>query len=190
MPDTSNKGHIFVLSAPSGAGKTTLVRLLLEVDKSLLESVSHTTRAMREGEIDGVDYHFVSKDEFQSMIDADGFVESFEVFDNMYGTSKNAINNILNQGKNAILILDTKGALHMKDLYKEQLTTIFILPSSLEELQARLDARATDSKEVIARRLKEAQTEIAQAPLFDHQIVNRTLSFALHQIREVIDATK
>lgn len=179
-------GSIFVITAPSGAGKTTLVRMLVEHDSRLVESVSHTTRQIREGEKCGTDYHFVTPDEFEQIASNDGFVESFSVFGNSYGTSKKELERITSANKNALLILDCKGAYKMKEIYGDKVTTIFILPPSIEELEVRLRQRNTDSEDIIQTRLKEATAEIAQSKNFDKTVINSDLTTAFDELYRLV----
>lgn len=180
------KGQIYVITAPSGAGKTTLVRAVASNNENLMESVSHTTRAIREGEVDGVDYHFVTKEKFDEIKTNDGFVESFTVFGNSYGTSKKALIDITSKGSNALLILDYKGAYEMRRQFGEGATLVFIMPPSIKALESRLRARATDEESVVKERLLEAEAEIEQASNFDHIIVNDDLQQAISELQNII----
>lgn len=184
--NTPKKGNIFIISAASGTGKTTLVSRLLKNNSDLRVSVSHTTRQPREGEQNGVHYHFVSKEEFESLIEKREFLEHANVFGNYYGTGISGVNRLSEQGFDVILEIDVQGAEQVRQALPEA-CSIFILPPSMEILSSRLNGRGTDSAEVIARRLSEAKNEIKQAASFDYVVVNDDLGRAetdlLHIIR-------
>lgn len=174
-------GQLYVISAPSGAGKTSLIKALREQMPDLGLSVSHTTRAMRPGEVNGQHYHFVRKSEFESMIASGAFVEYAEVFGNYYGTSKAAIHTVLDQGQDLILEIDWQGAEQIRPLFPSALS-IFILPPSRQALRARLFGRGQDDPDVIARRLAEAEQEMQAYPSYDFLIINDDFSQALNQL--------
>jgi guanylate kinase len=178
-------GKLIVIAAPSGAGKTSLVKALLESNDDMGVAVSHTTRAMRPGETDGVDYHFVSKEAFQSLLAEGGFIEHAEVFGNWYGTSLGAMDTVLNQGKHLVLEIDYQGAAQVRDKVPHALS-IFILPPSLKALKDRLTNRAQDDAESIERRSQEAFNEISHYHQFDYLIVNDNFDLALSQMDAVI----
>jgi guanylate kinase len=178
-------GNLFILSAPSGAGKSSLAQALMEAEPRLAVSVSHTTRAPRPGELDGVHYHFVDKPTFEAMIAAGEFVEHARVFDNLYGTSRRALEDLLDQGKDVLLDIDWQGARRIKALMP-QAHTVFILPPSRSALEERLRKRGQDSDEVIARRMQEAVSEISHHGEFDHVIVNDDFAAALADLRALI----
>lgn len=178
-------GNLFILSAPSGAGKSSLAQALMEAEPRLAVSVSHTTRAPRPGELDGVHYHFVDKPTFEAMIAAGEFVEHARVFDNLYGTSRRALEDLLDQGKDVLLDIDWQGARRIKALMP-QAHTVFILPPSRSALEERLRKRGQDSDEVIARRMQEAVSEISHYGEFDHVIVNDDFAAALADLRALI----
>lgn len=179
-------GGIFVVAAPSGAGKTTLVRKLVDSSDDIVENVSHTTRPMRDGEKDGVDYHFRSQEDFRADERDGKFIESFQVFSNHYGTAKEDLENLIENGNNVILILDCKGAYKIKETFGEQACTVFVKPPSLEVLENRLVSRGTDSEAVIAKRLGEAKAELEQADNFDKQLVNDDIDTAVEQLRDIV----
>ena len=179
------EGCLIVISGPSGAGKTTLCSMLLKEFPNLEFSVSFTTRPPRPGEVNGKDYWFVSKEEFLKRIEEGDFLEWAEVYGNLYGTSKSQIEKALKEGKNLLLVLDTQGALRVKELFPEAVL-IFILPPSLEELERRLRKRGADGEEVIARRLKEAEREMEKAELYDFVVVNDDLEGAFKELREIV----
>lgn len=171
-------GNLFIVSAPSGAGKSSLVKALLERDSGIGLSVSCTTRAPRPGEVDGVDYHFLSHAEFQTRLGRGEFLESAEVYGNYYGTSQRWIEAEMAAGRDILLEIDWQGAAQVRKLIPAALS-IFILPPSLAELQRRLDGRGSDSAEVIARRMAAAREDISHALEFDYLIVNDRFDEAL-----------
>jgi guanylate kinase len=178
-------GKLFVVAAPSGAGKSTLVKSLLREEPQLAVSISHTTRAPRGQERDGVEYHFVTPDEFRRMVDAGEFLEHARVHDNFYGTSRRSVETLLAAGKDVVLEIDWQGALQIRALFPAA-RLVFILPPSWDELAQRLRGRGEDLPEVIARRLDNARHEVAQAPGFDFVIINGSLDKALAELRSVI----
>ncbi|WP_180297308.1 guanylate kinase [Snodgrassella alvi] len=178
-------GHIFIVSAASGTGKTTLVSRLSTHQPDIRISISHTTRAPREGEQNGVHYHFVSRTEFEEMIAGNMFIEHANVYGNYYGTSLKAVESLTQQGFNVILEIDVQGAEQMRRLLPEA-TSIFILPPSMTELTERLKNRGTDSEDVIAHRLKKSREEIEQSLLFDYVIVNQELTQAEQDLLAII----
>ena len=164
-------GQLILVSAPSGAGKTSLLRAALSRDPRLTVAVSHTTRARRGNEKDGVNYYFVSEQEFAAMVQQQGFVEHAQVFDHRYGTSKREIDRLRATGSDVVLEIDWQGADQVRDLMPDAVS-IFILPPSIRVLQQRLQARGEDSQASMQRRLAEAAREISQAPNFQYIIVN------------------
>jgi guanylate kinase len=183
------QGTLYIISAPSGAGKTSLVRELLTTVPGLALSVSHTTRLMRPGEQNGVHYHFVGVDEFQAMIAAGAFLEHAQVFDKYYGTSKSGVIDQLQSGQDVILEIDWQGAQQMRDVFPEAVA-IFILPPSKEVLERRLRARGQDSDEVIARRLREVPTEISHYKEYDYLLVNEDFGRTVVDLQSIIRARK
>lgn len=183
------KGKIIVVAAPSGCGKSTIINAILqEGDLNLGFAVSATTRSPREGEVDGVNYYFLTEEAFRDAI-ADGqFVEYEEVYPGrFYGTLRSEIDRITEEGHNIILDLDVNGAMGVKDLYGEQAMTVFIQPPSLDELRHRLESRGTEKPEVIDERIDRAEYELSKAPAFDRLIVNDDLSTAIRQTHNLID---
>ncbi len=180
-------GNLFIVSAPSGAGKTSLVSALLNSNKQIALSISYTTRAPRPGETDGKDYHFISREEFLQMAQRGDFLESAEVYGNLYGTSQPWIENELASGRDILLEIDWQGAEQVRRLMPHAIS-IFILPPSLAALETRLKGRGQDSAEVIARRLHAAQEDISHVAEFDYVIINDKLDEALHQLDAVITA--
>lgn len=181
---------MFVLSSPSGAGKSTLARSLLASDDNLSMSVSATTRPAREGEVDGVDYHFMSQDEFGLMLNRDAFVEHAKVFDNYYGTPAEPVEEALNAGRDVLFDIDWQGAQQLSEAGGDDLVKVFILPPSKQELEARLKKRASDSAEVVAGRMAKANDEISHFAEYDYIIVNRDLEEAKTQVRAILDAER
>ena len=181
----NKNGNIFIISAASGTGKTTLVSRLLKNNSDLRVSISHTTRQPREGEQHGVHYHFVPKEEFESLIEQKAFLEHANVFGNYYGTSIAAVNQLSEQGFDVILEIDVQGAEQVRRALPESIS-IFILPPSFDILAGRLKGRASDSEEVIATRLAEARHEIEQAFDFDYIVVNEDLDAAEADLLHII----
>ncbi|KAA1170728.1 guanylate kinase [Marinobacter salinexigens] len=178
MSQAAVQGTLFVISAPSGAGKTSLVAEMLRSDETLGVSVSHTTRPMREGEQNGVNYHFVSRDEFEVMIGRGDFLEHADVFGNYYGTSHVWVRETLATGRDVILEIDWQGAEQVRRLMPE-CVSIFIVPPSASILRERLTGRGTDAPEVVERRLAEAAEECRHAGEFDYLVVNDQFEVAL-----------
>ncbi len=183
------KGTLYIISAPSGAGKTSLVREVLTTVPGVALSVSHTTRPMRPGEQDGVHYHFVTVAKFQEMIAAGAFLEYAQVFDNYYGTSKAGIDAQLRSGQDVILEIDWQGAQQVRQLFPG-VVAIFILPPSQEVLENRLRARGQDSEAVIARRLREVRTEISHCNEYDYLLVNEDFGQAVADLQSIMRARK
>jgi guanylate kinase len=180
-----NHGHLFIISAPSGAGKTTLAKAVLERYRDMLYSVSYTTRNPRAVEQDGVDYHFISKQDFERGIKEGQWAEWARVYGNYYGTSGKFIDNGLASGRDILLDIDTQGTIQILKKYPESVT-VFILPPSMKALKKRLEMRGTDSRQVIEKRLIYAKEEIAQKDLYRHIIVNDNLSKAIEELSAVI----
>ena len=181
------KGNIFIISAASGTGKTTLVSRLLKNHDDIRVSISHTTRQPREGEVHGVHYHFVPKDEFESLIEQRAFLEHANVFGNYYGTSIAGVKSLSVEGYDVILEIDVQGAAQVRKSLPEA-SSIFILPPSFEVLAQRLIGRGTDSEEVIQTRLSKARHEIEQSVLFDYVVVNDDLDRAEADLFHIIKA--
>jgi guanylate kinase len=179
------KGRLFVITAPSGAGKTSLIDAVMKTDPSLRISVSYTTRKPRPGERDGVDYHFVSDAQFLAMRDRGEFLESAEVHGNRYGTSKRVILDALARGEDLILEIDWQGAQQVRRLYPDAVG-VFILPPSVEELERRLRARAQDSEAVIRQRMENARDEIAHQGEFKYTIINKDFDAARQALAQII----
>ena len=180
------RGKLFVIAAPSGAGKTSLVHALLRRKPGLRFSLSYTTRKQRPTEKHGLDYFFVDKPTFQRMIDADEFLEHAQVFDNFYGTSRAQVESLLAAGDNVLLEIDWQGAQQIRRTMPE-CQSIFILPPSRAELERRLRSRATDSDEVIARRLRDSIADMSHWNEFDYVVVNDDFEHAASDLENIID---
>ena len=184
------RGLMLVLSSPSGAGKTTLSRRLLEIDSKISLSVSATTRAMRPGEEHGKDYHFIGQDDFAAWV-ADGkFLEHATVFGNRYGTPAHLVNEALTEGRDVLFDIDWQGTQQLKEKMRDDLVSIFILPPSHDELERRLRTRASDSEEVVAGRMAKAADEISHWPEYDYVIVNTDLDKALADVQAILNAER
>jgi guanylate kinase len=189
MSRNGNPGSLFVIVAPSGAGKTSLVRGLLQNETDVRLSVSFTTRQPRPGERDGIDYRFIGVEEFERRRSEGEFLEWARVHDNLYGTSRAWIEAQMAKGQDIILEIDCQGAEQVKRLYPDAVG-IFIAPPSIEELARRLRARAQDEESVIQRRIDAAQAELAQAERFEYVIINQEFDIALEQLRAVVRAAR
>lgn len=182
-------GNFFIVCAPSGAGKTTLVKALLAADPGVRLSISYTTRAPRPGEAEGRDYHFVSRERFQAMREAGEFLESAEVHGNQYGTAEAWVMGERAAGHDVLLEIDWQGANQVRRLVPESIG-IFVLPPSLDALGERLASRATDSREVIERRLEVARSEIGHVAEFDFVIINNNFDEAARDLQAIVRAAR
>ena len=182
-------GNLFIVSAPSGAGKSSLIQALLKRHSDMQVSVSHTTRAPRPGEQDGVHYHFISVDEFKALIAQDEFFEWAEVFGNYYGTSKSTIRDSLSRGIDVFLDIDWQGARQIK-AQEGSAKGIFILPPSLTELEQRLNKRGQDSSDVIAKRMAQAHSEMSHADEYEYLIINDNFDSALTEFERIVLAQR
>jgi len=183
------KGNVIIVSAPSGAGKTSLVGKLIELDPVTRKSVSYTTRQRRPGEQDGSDYHFVSKDSFETMLEAGEFLESAQVHGNMYGTGQKWLEEQRRQGRDIVLEIDWQGAMQVRTLMPEAIG-VFVLPPSIDALRGRLTKRAQDSGEVIARRLAAARSEVSHVHEFDYVIINDEFDTAVQDLISIVRSTR
>lgn len=188
-PPIETPGNLFVIAAPSGAGKSSLVNALLEADPHLALSISHTTRAPRGQERDGCEYWFVDEARFRRMVDQGDFLEWAQVHGNLYGTSRPAVEQRLAAGDDVVLEIDYQGALQVQQRYADAVL-IFILPPGWDELRRRLTQRGEDSAEVIERRMANARIEVAQARQFDFVIINALFDTALFDLKSVVHAQR
>lgn len=184
------RGLLIVLSSPSGAGKTTISRLLLDADPAIAMSVSATTRPMRPGEKDGRDYHFVDADEFEAMVEANEFAEYATVFDYRYGTPARLVREAIEEGRDILFDIDWQGARQLQERMALDLVTIFLLPPSMGELERRLVARSTDSNDVIAERMRRAAGEIEHWAEYDYVLVNEDMDACLADVRAIVAAER
>src|SRR5947207_5867130 len=190
MSEIRRRGLMLVLSSPSGAGKTTLSRRLLESDSNIVMSVSATTRPRRPNEIEGRDYFFVAADAFECMVRNGEFFEHAIVFDHQYGTPKKPVLDALAQGRDVLFDIDWQGTQQLKERAREDLVSVFVFPPSHEELERRLRARAQDSEDVVARRMAKAASEISHWPEYDYVIVNDDLDRAHAKIVSILEAER
>lgn len=180
-------GTLYIVSAPSGAGKTSLVKALLDSTEQIRVSVSHTTRAMRPGEVDGVNYHFVAREDFLAMLEEDAFLEHAEVFGNLYGTSQRWVEQTLAEGLDLILEIDWQGAQQVRRLMPHA-QSIFILPPTQEALRHRLNNRGQDSEAIIEQRMREAVSEMSHYVEYDYVVINDQFSHALEDLKAIFRA--
>ena len=184
------RGLLIVLSSPSGAGKSTISRMLLDADDEITMSISVTTRAMRPGEQEDVDYHFVSDGEFERLVEADEFAEWAYVFDHRYGSPKEPIKEALKEGRDILFDIDWQGTQQLRGAFGTDLVRIFILPPSMAELERRLRARGTDSEDVIGSRMRRASSEIGHWGEYDYVLINEQMEHCLAEVRSIIDAER
>ena len=190
QPLRHRRGLLIVLSSPSGAGKTTISRMLLDADKEVTMSISATTRPKRPGESDGVDYHFVDDAEFDRMIAASEFVEWAHVFGHRYGTPKAPVKDALRDGRDILFDIDWQGTQQLEAAMGEDLVSVFLLPPSMAELERRLQERGTDSAETIADRMSRAAAEISHWPEYEYVLVNHDTAECLRQVRQIVEAER
>ncbi len=186
---SATTGTLYIVSAPSGAGKTSLVKALVDAQPQVRVSVSHTTRAMRPGEVDGVNYHFVSREEFLARLERNEFLEHAEVFGNLYGTSQRWVEQTLAEGYDLILEIDWQGAQQVRRLMP-QAKSIFILPPTKEALRQRLNNRGQDSDEVIEKRMREAVSEMSHYVEYDYLVINDDFAHALIDLQSIFRANQ
>ena len=184
------RGLMFILSSPSGAGKTTISRMLLERDGEICLSVSATTRPIRAGEVDGKDYHFVVQPDFDQMVEDGQFLEWATVFNHSYGTPKAQVKAGLREGQDFLFDIDWQGTQQLYQKMETDVVRVFILPPSLAELQRRLNGRGTDSAEVIAARMERARAEISHWDGYDYVVVNDDVEACYHQVCEILHAER
>jgi len=189
-PLPPRRGIIFILSAPSGAGKTTISRAALKAISGLEASVSVTTRGPREGEVDGVDYRFVSEDDFRRKVDRDELAEHARVFDASYGTPRVALDAAVAGGRDILLDIDIQGARQIRNHYGRDAVTIFVLPPSFEDLELRLRGRRTETERAIQHRLRQAREEARAWPEYDYLIINREVTQSLSELETIVDAER
>lgn len=185
----ADKGNLFVVAAPSGAGKTSLVKALVESMQGITVSISHTTRPMRPGEAHGINYYFVDKQEFQRMVDHDDFLEHATIFENCYGTSKSWVEQTLAKGIDVILEIDWQGHQQIKSLFPDSIG-IFILPPSLTALSERLVKRNQDHPDVIKKRLADVKETVSHMHEFDYLVINDDFSLALESLKTIVSASR
>lgn len=186
----ARRGLMFVLSSPSGAGKTTLSRRLLAAEKNVAMSVSVTTRPMRPGEVDGTDYHFIDRAGFDDLVARNELLEYANVFDNHYGTPKDKVMQALESGRDVLFDIDWQGTRQLAQSCRSDLVSVFILPPSLDELERRLRVRAQDSEEVVQKRMAKATQEISHWEEYDYVVVNEDLDAALSHIQKILHAER
>jgi guanylate kinase len=189
-PILNRRGLMIVLSSPSGAGKSTISRALMERDDNLTMSVSATTRAPRPGEVDGQDYFFVDKAVFDSMVAEGKMLEHAQVFDNFYGTPKDPVEAALKEGRDVMFDVDWQGTQQLAENASKDLVRVFILPPSMEELERRLYARAQDSEEVVMKRMAEAAAEMSHYPEYDYIVVNTDIDDSVSRVESILNAER
>ncbi|HEV3494493.1 MAG TPA: guanylate kinase [Reyranella sp.] len=189
-PAIQRRGLMLVLSSPSGAGKTTLSRQLLENDSQIQLSVSFTTREKRPGERDGVDYKFIDTASFRGMIERGEFLEHARVFDHYYGTPGAPVEAALTAGRDMLFDIDWQGTQQLKEKGREDLVTVFILPPSTRDLEKRLITRAQDSPEIVARRMAKAADEMSHWAEYDYAVINRDIATSLTQLKSILTAER
>jgi len=186
----ARRGLMFVLSSPSGAGKTTLSRLLLNSDRNVELSVSVTTRPKRRGEVEGRDYHFIDASRFAAMVKAGELLEWAEVFDHRYGTPRRPVERALRAGRDVLFDIDWQGTQQLREKAREDLVSVFILPPSVRELERRLKTRAQDSHDIIGARMAKAAGEMSHWPEYDYVIVNTDKHLAFAEVRAILAAER
>ena len=186
----SRRGLMLVLSSPSGAGKSSIARALLKADSNLVSSVSGTTRAARPGETEGIDYYFVTVQQFEKMKSASEFLENARVFDNFYGTPRAHVEKKLSAGKDVLFDIDWQGTQQLRENACDDLVSIFIFPPSLDELERRLRGRAQDPDDVVRKRMARASDEMSHWPEYDYIVVNRDIDKSISQVQTILAAER
>ena len=187
---SKNKGLMLVLSSPSGAGKSSICKALLDLDKNLYLSISTTTRAKRPNEISGKDYHFVSIDEFNKKLSQKKFIEHAKVFNNFYGTDKSIVKNKINEGKDLLFDIDWQGAQQLREKMRDDIVSVFILPPSKKELENRLKKRGQDSDQIVKERMSAATSEITHWAEYDYVIINDNLSSSVKSVLGILHSER
>jgi guanylate kinase len=190
QPTRQRRGLLIVLSSPSGAGKSTIARMLLQADNEVTISVSATTRPRRPGEVDDVDYHFVDDSTFEQMVDNGDFAEWAYVFDHRYGSPKEPIKEALKIGHDILFDIDWQGTQQLRGAFGTDLVRIFVLPPSMQELERRLRSRGTDSEDVIESRMRRAASEIGHWGEYDYVLINEDMEECLTEVRTIIEAER
>ena len=184
------KGVMLVLSSPSGAGKSSICRTLLDLDKNLYLSISTTTRKKRPNEVSGIDYNFVTLDEFEYKLSQNNFIEHAKVFNNFYGTDKSIVENKINEGKDLLFDIDWQGAQQLREKMREDIVSVFILPPSKKELERRLKERGQDTDEVVKERMSEATAEITHWAEYDYVIINEDLNLSVKTVLGILHSER
>jgi guanylate kinase len=190
METIARRGLMLVLSSPSGAGKTTIARRILDEDPGIAVSISHTTRPKRKGETDGKDYHFIAKDAFSQMRDAGEFLEWAVVFDNYYGTTRAPVDRALAEGRDVLFDVDWQGAAALREASGEDVVSVFVLPPSAAALEERLKTRAADAEDVVIRRMRGASNEVQHWDEYDYVIVNFDVDKSVEAVHAIIAAER
>ena len=185
-----HKGLMLVLSSPSGAGKSSICRALLDLDKNLYLSISTTTRKKRPNEVSGIDYNFVTLDEFEYKLSQNNFIEHAKVFNNFYGTDKSIVENKINEGKDLLFDIDWQGAQQLREKMREDIVSVFILPPSKKELERRLKERGQDTDEVVKERMSEATSEITHWAEYDYVIINEDLNLSVKTVLGILHSER
>ena len=185
-----HKGVMLVLSSPSGAGKSSICRALLDLDKNLYLSISTTTRKKRPNEMSGIDYNFVTLDEFEYKLSQNNFIEHAKVFNNFYGTDKSIVENKINEGKDLLFDIDWQGAQQLREKMREDIVSVFILPPSKKELERRLKERGQDTDEVVKERMSEATAEITHWAEYDYVIINEDLNLSVKTVLGILHSER
>ena len=185
-----HKGVMLVLSSPSGAGKSSICRALLDLDRNLYLSISTTTRKKRPNEVSGIDYNFVTLDEFEYKLSQNNFIEHAKVFNNFYGTDKSFVENKINKGKDLLFDIDWQGAQQLREKMREDIVSVFILPPSKKELERRLKERGQDTDEVVKERMSEATAEITHWAEYDYVIINDDLNLSVKTVLGILHSER